>query len=242
MSEEQKRPFAVFDVDGTLIRWQLYHAITDKLAESGSISPAIHRRAKEARMVWKRREHSESFLKYEHALITGYHEALENITKEAFMQAAQAVFEEYKDQTYTYTRDLIRELKGQGYLLFAISGSQIEIIEILANYYGFDDFGGSKYEYKDGKFTGKEYVMRREEKPKYLARLVKKHDATYKDSLAIGDSGSDIHILEAVERPVAFNPDQELLDHAKTKNWPIIVERKNVVYTLEPQNGSYLLA
>lgn len=242
MSEEQKRPFAVFDIDGTLIRWQLYHAITDKLAASGYISQAIHRRAKEARMVWKRREHSESFRAYEHALVEGYHSALENITKEAFMQAALEVFEEYKDQTYTYTRDLIRELKEEGYLLFAISGSQVEIIEILANYYGFDDYGGSKYEYKDGKFTGKEYVLRREEKPKYLEKLVKKHGATYKDSLGIGDSGSDIQILEAVERPIAFNPDQELFDHARTKNWRIIVERKNVVYNLEVQDGSYLLA
>lgn len=242
MSEEQKRPFAVFDIDGTLIRWQLYHAITDRLAASGYISSAIHRRAKEARMVWKRREHSESFRKYEHALITGYHEALENITKEAFMQAAHDVFEEYKDQTYTYTRDLVRELKEQGYLLFAISGSQVEIIEILAKYYEFDDFGGSKYEYKDGKFTGEEYVLRREEKPKYLAQLAKKHNATYKNSLGIGDSGSDIQVLETIERPIAFNPDQELFDYAKTKNWQIIVERKNVIYTLESQDGSYVLA
>ena len=29
--------FAVFDIDGTLIRWQLYHAIADELAKSGHI-------------------------------------------------------------------------------------------------------------------------------------------------------------------------------------------------------------
>ena len=26
------RPFAVFDIDGTIIRWQLYHALADELA------------------------------------------------------------------------------------------------------------------------------------------------------------------------------------------------------------------
>ncbi len=27
------QPFAVFDIDGTIIRWQLYHALADELAK-----------------------------------------------------------------------------------------------------------------------------------------------------------------------------------------------------------------
>ncbi len=242
MDEVTKRPFAVFDIDGTLIRWQLYHAITDKLARSGHIPKSIHQKAADARMVWKRREHAESFHAYELALIEAYHTILSTLTKEAFMQAVHEVFDQYKDQTYIYTRDLVRQLQKQNYLLFAISGSQTEIIEILANYYGFDDFGGSIYEYKNGKFTGNEYVMRRDEKPHYLAKLVEKHNATYTDSLGIGDSSSDIPILEAVARPIAFNPDRALFKHAQTHKWSIVVERKNMIYKMEPDNGSYLLA
>ena len=35
------RPFAVFDIDGTLIRWQLYHSIADTLARLGHIEPKL---------------------------------------------------------------------------------------------------------------------------------------------------------------------------------------------------------
>ena len=42
-----------------------------------------------------------------------------------FDEIVERVFEKYKDQVYRYTRDLIRELKSQDYLLFAISGSQV---------------------------------------------------------------------------------------------------------------------
>ena len=61
------------------------------------------------------------------------------------MAAVRSVFDEYKEQTYTYTRDLIRSLQKQNYLLFAISASQEEVVEMLADYYGFDAWAGSKY-------------------------------------------------------------------------------------------------
>ena len=35
----QSRPFAVFDIDGTLIRWQLYHAVADDMAKQNIINP-----------------------------------------------------------------------------------------------------------------------------------------------------------------------------------------------------------
>ncbi|MBX4191162.1 hypothetical protein KW794_03685, partial [Candidatus Saccharibacteria bacterium] len=50
-----RRPFAVFDIDGTLIRWQLYHSTADTLARLGHIEPKLHQTIKDARMVWKRR-------------------------------------------------------------------------------------------------------------------------------------------------------------------------------------------
>lgn len=238
----EKRPFAVFDIDGTLIRWQLYHAVGDKLAKHGHISEAAFARVRAARMEWKRREHEASFVEYERALVVAFLDAIRNIPKAAMDEAIQEVFDEYKDQTYTYTRSLIAELKAKNYLLFAISGSQTEIIEPLARYYGFDDFGGSNYEYADGKYTGEVFVLRRDEKPKYLAKLVDTHDATYTDSIGVGDSESDIPILEAIEKPIAMNPDKALFEHAKEQGWKIVIERKNMVYELESRDGQYVLA
>src|SRR4051812_29287832 len=133
------RPFAVFDIDGTLIRWQLYHAIADALAKRGHIDPQTYEEIRDARMLWKRREHEESFKAYEQRLVTAYESLLGGLTVDQFNEASEAVFTEYKDQVYAYTRRLIRDLKAQDYLLFAISGSQREIIEKIARHHGFDD-------------------------------------------------------------------------------------------------------
>jgi HAD superfamily hydrolase (TIGR01490 family) len=236
------RPFAVFDIDGTLIRWQLYHAVADELARRGHFGAIEYQAVKEARMTWKKREGEDSFTAYERALVNLVDQAIAGMPVSEMESACRSVINEYKDQVYTYTRDLIRDLKEQGYVLFTISASQSEIVRMLAEYYGFDDYGGSEYEVKDGVFTGKKEVLKSERKPEYLKLLMQKHDAAYEGSVAVGDSESDIPMLEAVERPIAFNPTKILFDHARSKGWQIVVERKNVVYELQPRDGNYQLA
>lgn len=236
------KPFAVFDIDGTLIRWQLYHAVADELAHRGHFGAIEYQAVKDARMTWKKREGEESFKAYERALVNLVDQAIIGLPVTEMESACRAVINEYKDQVYTYTRDLIRNLKEEGYLLFTISASQSGIVKMLADYYGFDDYGGSEYEVKDGIFTGKKEVLKSERKPEYLKLLIQKHGATYEGSVAVGDSESDIPMLEAVERPIAFNPTKLLFDHAKKEGWQIVVERKNVIYELQPHDGKYRLA
>lgn len=236
------RPFAVFDIDGTVIRWQLYHAIFGELAKTGHISPQSFNEIRTSRMTWKKRAHETSFKKYEQAIIKALDEAILNINYEDYLSAVATVFQEYKDQTYTYTRGLIRSLKNQGYLLFAISASQTEIVELLATYYEFDDYGGSVYRVKSGKFTGQKDVLKNERKPEYLQHLIKKHNAITHKSIAIGDSVSDIPMLETANNPIAFNPDKILFERAQKSGWKIVIERKNVIYKLEPRDGTFILA
>src|SRR5665213_3920974 len=207
------RSFAVFDIDGTIIRWQLYHALTDELARRGHLDPIQFQKVREARMNWKKR--TDSFTTYEQTLVNLIRVAIIGISVDDLEQACRSVLAEYKDQVYIYTRDLIKELQAKNYLLFAISASQSEIVGMLADYYGFDDFGGSEYETKDGYFTGKSSVLLSERKPIYLKQLVKKHGAVQTDSIAVGDSESDIPMLSFVEQPIAFNPTQTLFEHAR---------------------------
>jgi phosphoserine phosphatase len=132
-------------------------------------------------------------------------------------------------------------LKSKKYLLFAISGSQNEIIARISDYYGFDDYRGSEYEYINGRFTGIKTVAAWH-KDKVLLELVKKHDATLEGSIAVGDSQSDIPMMNLAERPIAFNPERQLFDHASKNGWEIVLERKNMIYRLENVKGHYELA
>lgn len=237
------RPFAAFDIDGTVLRWQLYHALADELARRGHIDPAKFRKVRAVRMTWKRRNHENSFHEYERALISLVEEALAGLPLEEFEAACLTVMEEYRDQVYTYTRDLIGELKAQGYILFVISASQSQIVRLFAQYYGFDDYAGSEYQVKDGRFTGRMHMLlKQERKPALLKELADKHQAVWEGSIAVGDSESDIHMLEAVEMPIAFNPTKALFHHAQKQGWRVVVERKNMIYSLEPRRGTYVLA
>jgi HAD superfamily hydrolase (TIGR01490 family) len=235
------RKFAVFDIDGTLIRWQLYHAIADALAKKSYISTEAYAAIRDARMKWKNRRHTESFREYELDLVNLFNEILADLSYTHFEEAAEDVYEEYRDQVYTYTRDLIKKLKKEGFLLFAISGSQTEILQLMAKHYGFDDFVGSTFLHKNDRFTG-ESVSPYGRKDEVLRQMVAKHGATFSGSIAVGDSTSDIQMLEIVENPIVFNPERRLFDHASDKSWKVVIERKNIIYELEKVNGKYQLA
>jgi len=232
--------FAVFDIDGTLIRWQLYHAVVDELGHQGYIDKKAYADIKQARLIWKRREHQEAFLQYEKQIIESYDSAITAIGVKKFNEVVEQVFDEYKDQVYTYTRELIKELKAKDYVLLAISGSPKEAVGLIAKHYGFDDFIGSTYHHKDGQFTGKKIIAARDKKSE-LNKLIAKHHLSLTGSIAVGDSENDIALLEMVDRPIAFNPTVQLYNIARKNGWQIVVERKNVVYELEPKGGDYQL-
>lgn len=238
----KQRKVAVLDIDGTLIRWQLFHAIADALVRLGHIDKAYFQAVKDARMDWKRRTSDNAFKTYEQQLVVAYESMLVGLSPHQFNEAAQDVFDEYKDQVYVYTRKLIKQLKEDNYLLFAISGSQTEIIAKIAGYYGFDDFVGTSYAQSNGKYTGQRFLPSGQ-KHIILEQLVAKHNASKHGSIAVGDSMGDLSMLEAVERPIAFNPEKPLFEEAKKRRWQIVLERKNVIIKLEPNDdGLYVLA
>jgi HAD superfamily hydrolase (TIGR01490 family) len=235
------RPFAAFDIDGTIIRWQLYHAIADELAKRGLIEAEAFKIIKMARANWKNRRQEDSFEEYENQLVKLIDGTITKITPQELEESCQAVLNKYKEQVYTYTRDLIKQLKNKNYLLFAISASQIEIVSAFSMYYEFDDFGGSTYETIANHFTGKKKLLWSSEKQRYLYKLVELHNATWDKSIAVGDSESDIPLLSSVENPIAFNPTKKLFNYAQKNRWNIVLERKNVIYRLESNSKNYIL-
>lgn len=237
------RKFAVFDIDGTLIRWQLYHAIVEALSAKNSISKASSEAIAAAQLLWKKRSHENSFREYEVVLIQEYHKALSSVQAKDYELAVKEAFDAHKDHVYVYTRDLIKSLKEQGYLLFAVSGSQQEAVELIGEYYGFDAVIGSIYRRQENGTIGEMLSTPAEDgKGVHVKNLVARFNATYENSYAVGDSRSDAQMLELVENPIAFNPDRNLFTLAQENRWKIVLERKNVIYELENTDGTYLLA
>lgn len=239
MTKPQMR-FAVFDIDGTLIRWQLYHAITHELGVQGHLLEGSLERLHASRMEWKNRNSIDAYHHYENDMVSVFQDALAGMSVDAYQAAVDTVFDTYKEQVYTYTRDLVARLKREGYLLFAISGSPQQALDKIGELYGFDEVIGAQYEQKNGAFTGN-IELAHVRKGEILQELVTIHNATWQGSVAVGDSPSDVAMLELVEQPIAFNPTDDLYKLAMSKQWPIVVERKNVIYELAYTNGSYRL-
>lgn len=235
------KKFVVFDFDGTLIRWQLYHSLFDKLKNLGRIDPNDVDKVRDSRQLWKTRSSEDSYKNYEDVVVQVLDKAVTKIDYSVYEEMAEEVFQEHKDQVYTYTRNLIKKLSEANYMLFAISGSPREVVEKVAKYWSFDDWIASEYKVEQNKITGSR-TLGFVDKNKSVEYFVDKYGLTYKDSYGVGDSESDIKMLGKVESPIAFNPSKELFEHAGKKGWKIVVERKNVVYELVSGKDGYILS
>ncbi len=241
-SIQENRPFAVFDIDGTLIRWQLYHAITERLIDLNYIDHDKLVKLNIAKKNWEHRVNKSAYRNYESQLVNYLNDILTTIPTKIFETVCLDVFNFHKNRVYRYTSDLIKQLKSKNYLLFLISGSPDVIVKMIARYYQFDDYGGSKLIKNELFLNHYEIIMTHENKASHLNELVSQHFATFNNSIGIGDSDGDIELLKLVEHPIAFNPNDKLLDHAMNNGWEIVIERKNVIYKLEFKNGNYILA
>lgn len=233
---------AFFDLDGTFFRWQLYHELAFELKDRGIFSRETALQLDEALIAWQSKQ--KPWREYELKVIEALEPSIELLETNLFEEAARSVVLRSGHKIYHYSKKLLDELRQKDYFTLAISGSQQEVAEIFAKKYGFDACIGALYERIDGRFTGG--VTRRVpgRKHEIITEFLKENPSiTLEGSIAIGDSGGDISMLKMAERPIAFNPSPELFEEALRHKWEIVIERKNIAYTLEEgENGSRILA
>jgi HAD superfamily hydrolase (TIGR01490 family) len=241
MSKKSEKKFAAFDIDGTLFRSGLYREVFFELIRMKALPENLHSQLAEKETAWQKRSHGSAFKEFDQSLAELFDSQLPSLKIAYFDLAAERVIAQHKDNVYVYTRELIKDLKKQGYYLVAISGSQTELVEPFAQHYGFDNWIGQYSERGDEFFTGH---VRKTHKAKdvFLKKLIKTENLSTKNSIAVGDSAGDIEMLELAETAIAFNPEKRLFEHAKKNHWKIVVERKNTIYQLEYKNGEYTVA
>ncbi|MDO8265637.1 MAG: HAD family phosphatase [Candidatus Saccharibacteria bacterium] len=236
-----KRKFAAFDIDGTISRNALFLQIVDELIARGNL-PKDYRSSLDSKFEeYKKRKHKNSFKDYMMLSVNILLDNLNSISVQDYRKAVDAVIAKNSDYLYVYTTDLIEKLRAQGYFLIALSGSEMYSVQKFTEKLGFDLAIGEYYHEKEGFFTGKiDHVFK--QKDIFLKKFIIEHDLTLEGSYAVGDSSGDLSMLRIVDNPVAFNPEDTLYEEAKKQGWKIVVERKNVIYQLEPKSGTYILA
>ena len=227
-----KKKVAIFDIDGTIFRSSLLIEVTESLVYEGVFPLKVRDIYTKSYNNWLNRKGS--YEKYIGEVINAFEQNMKNIKYVDFVKASKNVIAFHKSRVYRYTRQIVKDLKKKNYFMLAISNSPKELVDDFCSNLGFDKVYGRVYEVgKNGKFTGKTlYLDLVSDKAKILQRAVEKEGLTLKGSIGVGDTESDIKFFKLVQRPICFNPNKKLYNHAKSVGWEIVVERKDVIYKI----------
>ena len=230
----QPRPLACFDIDGTLFRSSLLIALCEQLIQDEVFSAEVRDEWRDAYTAWLDR--TGTYEEYIAAVIEAFCRNIKGVHYGALADAGKRVVSVQQHRVYRYTRDLIRDLQAQGYFLTAISQSPKTVLDMFCEGYGFDKVYGRMYDIgPQDRFTGE--VMQESliaDKAAIVERIIDRHgdEVTLEGSVAVGDTEGDISLLQSVERPICFNPNQQLFNEAQRQGWEVVVERKDVIYRI----------
>jgi HAD superfamily hydrolase (TIGR01490 family) len=144
---------------------------------------------------------------------------------------AQALFEKLaEEQILPNVRsdvlDRLYQHRDQGHLVALVSGTFAPFLDVIAHRMGVQHAIGTPLEVRDGHYTGRIVppLCQSEGKPQraqaYLAD--QNVDIDWTASYAYADRDTDIPLLSLVGQPVAVYPDEMLLAHALSEDWPVI--------------------
>jgi HAD superfamily hydrolase (TIGR01490 family) len=128
-------------------------------------------------------------------------------------------------------RGLVRRHLDRGDLCAVITATNSFVTAPIAREFGVSHLIATEPESRDGRFTGRvagtpcfrEGKVRRLDE--WLAAQGRALGA-FEESCFYSDSHNDLPLLERVSRPVAVDPDDELLRRARQRNWEVISLRR----------------
>jgi phosphoserine phosphatase len=217
---------AVLDVDGTLIPGSLGLDLARRLAALGA---AVNL----AELEHVLGSYGNGDISHEAMTASAhriYAHGLAGLRVDEVREAAAEVWREASGQVFGYARPLLSTLSGAGFRVLLISGSPAEVVELAAADLGAAGWHGASLE-----TVGDRYLPKIVSAPglpggklRALRALTAAGPDTLPVSLAVGNSPTDIALLERAARPYAFEPDRTLHQLAAAKGWPII-DRHNAL-------------
>jgi HAD superfamily hydrolase (TIGR01490 family) len=223
---------AFLDIDGTVFRSSLLVELVEALIAAELFPESARTGYEKQYRAWHNREGT--YEAYLEAMVNVFLAHIKGVHYGDFADTGRTVVTANQKRVYRYTRDLISKLKKQNYYVVAISQSPKTILDDFCAEYGFDKVYGRIYEIgPTDRFTGKvndEEIIAN--KANVIKRVLESEDYTIDNSVAVGDTESDITMLDMVAMPICFNPNNTLFQHAKRMGWKVVVERKDVIYEL----------
>lgn len=232
------KPIAIFDIDGTIFRSSLTIELFKHLVRRKIFDPSVMKRVRQSEQKWLNRQgHYDDYVR---DVIIAYHKAVVGKKKKDIVATSKEVIQEQKYRTYRYTRHLLATTRRK-YFTIGISGSPLEVVLEYNKFLKFDKIYGTEIGIdKQRRYTG--VILH--EPPRYkkelIVRFVQNHNLSFKNSIGVGDTESDIGFLGLVDQPIAFNPNAALAKFARKHGWKIVIERKDLIVELDPKKVRFL--
>jgi HAD superfamily phosphoserine phosphatase-like hydrolase len=224
-----RKPLAIFDVDGTLFRRGLLPELTRRLVDEGIFFDRVREELSRDYYAWVERRGS--YESYDNLVVELFQRELKGVAPEELRRCARIEVEAHGRRLHLYTRELTQRLREAGYFLLAISGSPEEILDTFLKPLGFDRAFGTVLARDDqNHYTGELLANPFTNKWRVLEEFLADTRMDLEGSVGVGDTLSDVGFLERVKVPIAFNPNDALLEVALERRWPVVVERKDVIY------------
>jgi len=238
----RKRKAAFFDIDGTLYREGLITEVFKKMVTHEIIAPEKWTDdVRPAFMLWDRRQGE--YDEYLSKMVEIFKETTIGISKEHIEQIARRVVEQKGERVYQFTRRELERHRKENHLVIVISGSPNELVAEMAKKHQFDDFRGTVYKTDaNGIYTGEIVPMwDSKSKLKAMKQLAEQYDLDLMECWSYGDTNGDLTMFENTGHPCAVNPTRELLMNIRSdaelmKRIRVVVERKDVIYKIDPYN------
>ena len=239
-SIRRKVKLAVFDIDGTVFRSSLIIELFNELVRRGIFPAEAQTEIDRDYRAWlDRKGHYNDYLM---KLVRVFYKNVAGTAVQKIEQVVRIVIARQKNRVYRYPRQLIKNFRRDRFKMIVISNSPEMLVRRFAEALKFDAAIGHTLEIKDGIYTGRSIVggeprpgIAFMDKVKVLDNFIKTKglNVDLAHSVMIGDSEGDLPLMRHVGRPIAFNPSLPLARTARRNGWPIVVERKDVVYDID---------
>lgn len=227
---------AVFDVDGTLSSGVLSLAFLQELVQRKLFSSQVYQSLRNLEKDYALEKMSREVMS-EKWLAT-YLQEMAGKDPEHHLSAAEHVWEQSKANAFSFVSPLLDKLTEKGYTNLVISASPREIVKHFCETYNFspERFRATTVKVSDsGKYMAETDVILSLAKHKLVQlnslaeSLFPDQEINWKESIAMGDSYSDVEMLRATGRPVVMQESgrkaNDLVGIAMENNWTIVDEK-----------------
>lgn len=211
---------AIFDLDNTLIAGDSDHAWGDFLVDEGLVDGEAFRAANDRFL----EAYQAGQLDIREYLAFALRPLSEHPAEELQRWRERFMAQRIQPLILEAGRELVRQHREQGHHLMIVTATNRFVTEPIAQAFGIQTLIATEPEWQNGRYTGRVAGTPsfREGKVTRLHQWLEGRDESLRGAWFYSDSHNDLPLLEIVDNAVAVDPDPELRETARRRNWPVI--------------------